>query len=58
MSFSGNLRPKSVSIFLVTPGSKVALLDKQISKHAEPGVAFVRIQARELNLFKFKRYFL
>ena len=48
-TFSYNFKPKSVSIFLVTPGSRVTLLDENISKHAEPGVASIGTQARELN---------
>ena len=41
MYFFGNFKPKSVSIFLVTPGSRVTLLDENTSNHAEPDVAFI-----------------
>ena len=47
--FFGNFKPKSVSIFLAAPDSRVTLLDENTSKHAEPGITSIETWARELN---------
>ena len=40
---------QSLSIFLVTLGSRVTLFNENASKHEQPGVASIETQAKELN---------
>ena len=40
---------QSLSIFLVTPGSRVTLFDENASKYEQPGVASIETQAKEIN---------
>ena len=58
MYFFENLSPMFVSIGFVTLGSSVTHLAEKTSNHAEPGVAFSGLLARELNLLDFTFIFL
>ena len=40
---------QSLSIFLVTLGSRVTLFDENASKYEQPGVASIETQAKELH---------
>lgn len=49
-SFSENLNPISRDICFVSPGLNFASREENISKHADPGVAFFGILPKLLNI--------